>query len=145
MAKDPDARGRVRRGRIRAGAIVLLLITLQLLSLSSPIQEGAARLVDIVRLAAFCLLVLVLALRSTTAFSFFGRSPELDDELSRANRAAAAKTGYLAAMFGGVAALVASLFVSLSVLEILPLVLLLGAFAAAIRFARLEKRGEADG
>ena len=107
-------------------------------------QSQYARAVDIVRIAGFCALVVVLVLRSTTAFSLVGRNAELDDELSRANRAAAAQAGFLAAILGGVVALIASLFVALSATEVLPFVLMLGAFVAAVRFARLEKRGEAD-
>ena len=139
-----DVRGRRRRGTILAGAIFLGLIGLQAVSMGAPITPGAARAVDIVRMAGFCALVVVLVLRSTTAFSLVGRNAELDDELSRANRAAAAQAGLIAAMFGGVVALMASLFVALSVTDVLPLVLMLGAFVAAVRFARLEKRGEAE-
>ena len=139
-----DVRGRRWRGTILAGAIFLGLIGLQAVSMSAPITPGAARAVDIVRIAGFCALVVVLVLRSTTAFSLVGRNAELDDELSRANRAAAAQAGFLAAILGGVVALIASLFVALSAMEVLPLVLMLGAFVAAVRFARLEKRGEAD-
>jgi hypothetical protein len=129
---------------ILAGAIFLTLIGLQVVSMGDRITPGAARAVDIVRMAGFCLLVIVLVLRSTTAFNLFGRNVELDDELSRANRAAAAQAGFLAAIVGGVIALIASLFVALNVTDVLPPVLMLGAFVAAVRFARLEKRGEAD-
>ncbi|HOY78090.1 MAG TPA: hypothetical protein PLN33_09805 [Hyphomonadaceae bacterium] len=144
MVVGADVRGRRRRGTILAGAIFLALIGLQAVSMAAPITPGAARGVEIVRMAGFCGLVIVLVLRSTTAFSLMGRNAELDDELSRANRAAASQAGLIAAMVGGVVALMASLFVALSVSDVLPLVLMLGAFVAAVRFARLEKRGEAD-
>ena len=88
---NADVRSRRRRGTILAGAIFLGLIGLQAVSMSAPITPGAARGVEIVRMAGFCALVVVLALRSTTAFSLVGRNAELDDELSRANRAPIAR------------------------------------------------------
>lgn len=145
MAVDLDRRGRGRRRAILAGAIFLVLVALQAVSVAAPVEAGAARAVDIVRVAAFCVLALVLALRSTTAFSFMARTPGLDDELSRENRASAARAGYLATVAGSAAALMVSLFAPVSALEILPLVLMAGVFVAAVRFALLEGRGEADG
>ena len=144
MAVNPDVRSRRRRGTILAGAIFLGLIGLHAMSLGAPVTPGAVRGVEIVRMVGFCALVIVLTLRSTTAFSLVGRNAELDDELTRANRAAAAQAGLIAAMVGGVVALMASLFVALGVMDVLPVVLMLGAFVAAVRFAHLEKRGEAD-
>ncbi|MFT3725868.1 MAG: hypothetical protein QM773_20075 [Hyphomonadaceae bacterium] len=144
MVVSADVRGRRRRGVILAGAIFLGLLGLHVIGMGAPITPGAARAVEIVRMTGFCGLVIVLMLRSTTAFSLVGRNAELDDELTRANRAAAAQAGFIAAMIGGVIVLMASLFVPLSVMEVLPLVLMLGSFVAAVRFAWLEKRGEAD-
>ena len=142
---DQQAHTRAADDIFYVSAVLFLgLIGLHAMSLGAPVTPGAVRGVEIVRMVGFCALVIVLTLRSTTAFSLVGRNAELDDELTRANRAAAAQAGFLAAILGGVAALIASLFVALSATEVLPFVLMLGAFVAAVRFARLEKRGEAD-
>jgi uncharacterized membrane protein len=139
-----ERRQRRRRSGMTAGAIILVLVILQGLSMTLPIDPANMRAVTVVRLVAFGFLALVLALRSTTAFSIRGRDPRLDDELVRANRASAAKWGYLSVMIAGLAVWGVSVFAPLRVVDVAPLLLMVGAFVAAMVFVRLERRGETD-
>ena len=145
FSKDPEVRQRRRAGGLIGGAMMLMIVTTQVFAARAPIEVGHVRLIEIVRTSAFVLLVVVLALRSTTAFSLIGKDPTLDDELAQANRAAAARWGYWALILGGLAALVASFFVPLTALDVIPYMLMLGAFVPAMRFARAERRALKDG
>jgi hypothetical protein len=90
---------------------------------------------------AILLLALVVAVRSTTSFSLSARVPALDDELTRANRASAAGWGFWALFGALVAAFAASLVWPLRVTDIAPLVLVIGAAVAGLRFIVLERAG----
>lgn len=142
MAKLIDLASRRRRAILAGAAILLITIGGIYTSLDERGADAAMRAVDWVRLAAFLILALVLALRSTTSFSFLGRNPVLDDELTRANRASAARVGFWALMLGVIAAYVAAAFEPLNVREVAPLLVALGASAATLRFAILEGRGD---
>jgi hypothetical protein len=107
----------------------------------SEMTQGSARLVDVVRLVGFLALALLLSIRATTSFSLLGRNPVLDDELTRANRASAARAGYWAMIIGNAAALVGSMLTPISLVAVAPLLIAMGAAAAALRFAVLERRG----
>jgi hypothetical protein len=97
--------------------------------------------VDFARLAAIVLLAMVLSLRSTTAFSLIGRNTVLDDELTRANRASAARFGFWALLIGVLVCIAASFVEVFSFAAVGPLLLAVGAVSAALRFAALEGRG----
>ena len=135
---DPSQR---RRRTIMAAALMLAIFSFALINAVLP-HEGALRGVDIVRLSGFIALTLVLALRSTTNFTLLRRNPELDDELSRANRAAAAVLGFWVLLLATIAAFVGSFFISLTLTETAPPILGAGAVAAGMRFAFLEAKGE---
>ena len=135
---DPSKR---RRRTILAAALMLAIFSFAVINAVLP-HEGALRAVDIVRISGFIALALVLALRSTTNFTLLRRNPELDDELSRANRSAAAVLGFWVLLLATIAAFVGSLFVSITLTEAAPLILGAGAVAAGIRFAFLEAKGE---
>jgi hypothetical protein len=140
IVKDPELRQRRRSGGILAGAIILTTIVTQSFALNAPMLSGEIRAVDLVRTAGFALLVLVLAIRSTTAFTLMRRDPALDDELARANRANAARIGYWTFLVACLAAFAASLMIDLKLIEVMPFILMIGAFAPAIAFARAERR-----
>jgi hypothetical protein len=108
-------------------------------------HEGALRGVDIVRLSGLIALTLVLAIRSTTSFTLMRRNPELDDELSRANRSSAAVLGFWFLLLATIAAFVGSFFVPLTLRETAPMILGAGAVAAGMRFSFLEAKGESKG
>ncbi|PZO48332.1 MAG: hypothetical protein DCF16_16465 [Alphaproteobacteria bacterium] len=105
-------------------------------------RDGAWRFVDFVRVGAILFLALVLALRSTTAFSLWRRNRTLDDELTRANRAAAARWGFWALMLALLVAFIASFAVALRISDVVPLIFFAGAAAAGLRFVTLERRAE---
>lgn len=143
MAEDLEKLGVRRRRVILMGAIILLTIITGTMSAFNEATPGAWRTVDILRLCAFLFLSLVLGLRSTTAFSLFGRNAILDDELTRANRATAARTGFWALLLSAMACFIASMLgFEVSVAEALLAVIAAGAISAAIRFSFAERRGD---
>lgn len=142
IVKDPEVRQRRRSGGIFAGAIILTTVVTQNFALHEPLVAGELRLIDIVRTATFGLLVFVLATRSTTAFTLMRRDPLLDDELARANRMRAARIGYWAFLLACLGAFVASLFVELRAIEVLPYILMIGAFAPGVAFAQAERQAQ---
>lgn len=138
----PRSKPERRRRTLLAAASILIVIVGGVVTSSAVIETGHARAVDLVRTAGFIVLALVIALRSTTAFSLLKRDPTLDDELTRANRASASRAGFWAMMMGAWLALGAALYVPLTLLEVAPLLIAMGAAGAAIRFSVLEARGD---
>lgn len=132
-----------RRRRVLIMAVALLLVVGGgvITSLAHAADE-TPRLVEIARGLAFVFLALVVGLRATTGFTLLKRDPAMNDELTRANRASAARAGFWAMMIGAVAALVASMYTTLTLAEAAPLLLVVGAAGAAVRFVILEARGE---
>lgn len=139
MNSTERASGRRRRGMIAGAGILLISLAAASTAFDAPPSEW--RLVDFVRLAAIAFLAIILALRSTTAFSLVGRNTALDDELTRANRASAARFGFWALLLAVLASIAASLVEPFSFAAIGPLLLAFGAVVAALRFAVLEGRG----
>ncbi len=135
---DPAKR---RRRAIIAASVMLVVVAFAAVDAVLP-HRVALRAVDIVRITALIVLALVLALRSTSNFTFAKRNPELDDELTRANRASAAFIGFWAMLLAAVAAYVASFLLDLTLTEAAPMILGIGAVAAGARFAFLEASGE---
>ena len=132
-----------RRRRVLLAAVAMMIIIIGAVATSTAnIEIGHPRAVDLVRTVGFSVLALVIAIRSTTSFSFLKRDPTLDDELTRANRASAARVGFWALMLGVLAAFAGAFYTPLPLLAIAPLLLALGAGAASIRFAMLEARGD---
>ncbi len=140
LLKDPTIR---RRRAIVAGALVFVLIGLGSLQSMSHHDE-AWRLVDIIKIGSLMALAVVLSLRSTTGFRITPRDPALEDELTQANRANAAQTGFWAMIAATVLAFVAGLNSDLTLAETAPLILGVGAISAAARFVILERRGADD-
>lgn len=138
MSAEHDQRR--RRGVLIAFAVLLTTMSGAYTSFSTPSAEGL-RAVDLLRAGAFLMLAAVVAVRSTTSFSLVGRNAVLDDELTRANRAEAARAGFWALMIALVACFIGGYFVSLTLAQTAPLLIAVGASAAALRFARLEGRG----
>lgn len=140
---EADKRTTRRRRTILMGAIVLMTIIVAAMTAFSNATPGEWRNVDIVRVSAFLFLALVLGLRSTTAFSLVGRNAALDDELTRANRATAARVGFWALLLSAMACFIANMLgLEMSVAEALLAIIAAGAISAAIRFSMLERRGD---
>ena len=134
---DPEKTTTRRRRVLVAVAILLGLFAMAMTA--TPVET--LRSVDIVRTAGFIILALVIALRSTTAFSFVGRNAVLDDELTRANRASAARVGFWAMFLAAMVMLVVSFIETVTPMQIMPVLIGAGAVSAALRFAVLEGRG----
>lgn len=134
---DPEKTTTRRRRVLVAVAILLGLFAMAMTA--TPAET--LRNVDIVRTAGFMVLALVIALRSTTAFSFVGRNAVLDDELTRANRASAARVGFWAMLLAAMVMLVVSFIETVTPTQIIPVLIGAGAVSAALRFAVLEGRG----
>jgi protein-S-isoprenylcysteine O-methyltransferase Ste14 len=143
--KDASNRRVARRTRtLTAGGLFLMVIVFGAYQVFERLDGGQGRLVDLVRLAGITLLALVLSIRSTTSLSFLRRDPMLDDELTRENRLRAGRIGFWAMMLATIACGALSMFVAVTLMEALITILFAGAFAATLRFVRLERRG-ADG
>jgi hypothetical protein len=135
---DPEKTVTRRRRAVTAGAAVLLGVFATAMTVT---PADTLRNVDIVRTAGFVVLALVLAVRSTTAFSFAGRNAVLDDELTRANRASAARVGFWAMFLAALVMLAVSFFETVTPMQIIPVLIGAGAVSAALRFVVLEGRG----
>jgi hypothetical protein len=135
--RDPSER---RRRALMGAVFIMALAAIAAVDALAP-RAGDWRLIDGVRVGAILLLALVVAVRSTTSFSLSARVPALDDELTRANRASAAGWGFWALFGALVAAFAASLVWPLRVTDIAPLVLVIGAAVAGLRFIVLERAG----
>lgn len=120
---------------------MLLIIIAGALTVISETPPDGWRAVDIARISALVLLTLVLSIRATTAFSLIGRNPALDDELTRANRASAARVGYWAMIGAGLVCLVTSFIEPVTGTAVTVIILIAGAVSAALRFVALEGRG----
>lgn len=132
-----------RRRRVLFVSAIVLIVTLgAFVTSTAAISAGHPRGVDLVRTAGFAMLTLVIAVRATTSFTLLKRDSALDDELTRANRAGAAFAGFWAMIVGLWAALAAALFINVTVLEAAPVIIAMGAAAAAVRFSRLEALGD---
>jgi hypothetical protein len=140
MAQTRDPAERRRRAILAAVAIMVMVGAGVMTALAE--HAGALRSVDIVKVGMLIVLALVLGLRSTTSFTLTTRNPVLDDELTRANRASAARAGYWALMLGAALAFVCGVLTDIKVTEVAPLLLAMGAAGAGIRFAILEARGD---
>ncbi len=129
-----------RRRRAMIGSTMVMLI-IGSTAIQTTIEHGEPwRSVDYMKIGAILFLALLLALRSTTPFRLTPRNPALDDETARAHRASAAGWGFWLLMPALLAIFIASFFWPLDLREILPVIIVLGAAAAGIRFAFLEGR-----
>lgn len=136
--KPRDLGGRRRRA-ILASLVILLVIGAGVITAASE-HEGQLRSVDLVTIGALIVLTLILGLRATTNFTLVKRNPALDDELTRANRARAARAGYWALMIASALAFIGGVLTNTSLSEAAPLLLAVGAAGAGIRFVMLEAR-----
>lgn len=135
-----------RRSRVLyALAVVLLMVQGIVLRAMQQQQLHGFRLVDQVQITAFALFAFALMVAVLTGGRWARRHPVLNDELVRANRASALRLGYIAVMTALLALFVGSEFKLVETADYMPIVITLGAVIPAIRFALLERRGEAVG
>lgn len=133
---------RLARRRARILSVLGLFLIIQQSAYFTH-GDSAERLVDQVRIGAWTAMAALILLVLTTG-GFWLRSHEvramLDDEGTRANRAAALATGFVCAMLSAILLYVAQGAVELGAGEAIHLIVTAGLFSALIRFAMLERR-----
>jgi hypothetical protein len=141
IAEEAD---RLSRRRARMMPMLALIFIFQQASFFAQGSGGEAeRLVDHAKFGAWLLLSLVLlAALWTGGFWLRQRAVRalMDDELTRANRAAALSLGFLVAMLAGIALYILDQFEPMSSRMALHLVVTAGIAAALLRFGALERR-----
>lgn len=143
MAIGKQQTPEVRRRTLLVAVCLFLMMLAGAFTAFTDVAPGGWRGVDITRAAGFVLLAVVLSVRSTSSFSLIGRNEVLDDELTRANRASAARYGFWALMMGVLASFVANIWMPLSLAQVAPVLVGLGAATATLRFVVLERSGDA--
>jgi hypothetical protein len=146
MNKMSDVEQAERLGRRRARMLPVLAVfflTQQVAFFSNPPAERA---VDHVRIGAWVVMSAAILFALHTGGALF-RSPAvramLNDEPTRANRAAAMHWGFVAAMVAGIAVYVVQGAVQLTTREAIHLIVSAGLVAALMRFGMLERRAHA--
>jgi hypothetical protein len=141
LAEEAD---RLSRRRARMMPMLALFFIIQQSAFFAQGSGGSAeRAVDHVKFGAWLVLSLVLLAALWTG-GFWLRSREvrnlMDDELTRANRAAALSLGFLIAMLAGIALYVLDMVEPITSRMALHLVVTAGIAAALLRFGALERR-----
>jgi hypothetical protein len=133
-----------RLGRRRARLFPVLGLFLVIQQSAYFGHGDGQRLVDHVRIGAWVAMSAVVLFVLTTG-GFWFRSPEvramLDDEGTRANRAAALSTGFVCAMISAIVLYVMQGAWEFSTGEVIHLIVTAGLFSALLRFSLLERRG----
>lgn len=142
VVSRPRSKSERRRRVLIASAAVMVIAIGGFVTATANVEVGHPRNVDLVRIFGFAALTFVIALRATSGFTLLNPDPAMNDELTRANRASAARAGFWAMLIGAWMALGAALFVPITLLEIAPLLIAMGAAGAALRFSLLEARGD---
>lgn len=150
MADTSDIETADRLSRRRARALPVLaavFLTQQAAFITQQVEDGT-RTVDHVKNGAWLILSVVLLLALTTGGFWLRRKSVrdlLDDDVTRANRGAAMRTGFLATMMGGIALYLLALFEPLGGREATHLLVTIGLAAALLRFGVLERRAHRGG
>lgn len=138
---------RLTRRRARLWPVLaILFISQQAIYFSEPARAGGA--VDHVHIAAWMVLSIVLLLVLVTGGGWIYPKAVRDlanDEVTRAHRNTAFRSGFLAAMLGCVALYVIDLYEPMTGREAIHLVMTIGIGAALMRFGMLERRSQRDG
>jgi hypothetical protein len=139
-----------RLGRMRARmlpALALMFIVQQISFFTSRIEDPA-RLVDSVKIGAWLLMSITLLLMLTMDGAWLQRPSVralLYDEVTRAHRAAAARVGFIASMFGGVILYFLTFLEPVSGRDAIHMLVTVGIATALIRFGVLERRAHKGG
>lgn len=139
---------RLSRRRARMLPVLAVIFIAQQASYFSGRVEDGARSVDHVKIAAWLVLSTVLLLALTTGG--FWLQPRqmrrlLNDEVTRANRTEALRTGFIATMVGAIALYFLGMFEPVGGREAIHLLMTIGIAAALLRFGYLERRAHRDG
>jgi heme/copper-type cytochrome/quinol oxidase subunit 2 len=145
---DIEKADRLSRRRARMlPALAAIFIAQQASFFTAAIEEGG-RTVDHVKIGAWLILSIVLLLALTTGG--FWLQPRrvralLDDEVTRANRAEAVKTGFIATMLAAFAVYGLTMVEAVAAPEAIHLIVSIGIAAALLRFGFLERRAHRHG
>jgi hypothetical protein len=138
---NADLAERLARRRTRILPVLGLFMIIQQ---SAYFAHGdGTRLVDQVRLSAWVVTGVMILLVLTTGGFWFRKAEVrsmLNDEGTRANRAAALSTGFVCAMLSAMIIYVMRGAWEFNVGEVIHLIVTAGLFSALIRFALLERR-----
>lgn len=142
FASAEEAVEYLSRRRARALPAIVAMFALLQIDLSKQIAITGA--LDPERTISWLVLVIVLlvVLAGGGLEGLLHKSwrPFLNDELSRAHRLKAQAFGFWAVLAGGAALIIASIWVTISALQVLHGLASLGIAAAALRYAFLERR-----
>ncbi|HYG30391.1 MAG TPA: hypothetical protein VD887_09265 [Allosphingosinicella sp.] len=147
-ASDIETADRLSRRRARILPVFAIIFLSQQAAFISQQVEGGTRTVDHVKTGAWLILSIVLLLALTTGGFWLWRKSVrdlLDDDVTRANRGAAMRTGFLATMMGGIALYLIALFEPVGGREVAHLLVTIGLAAAVLRFGLLERRAHKGG
>ncbi|HEX8366758.1 MAG TPA: hypothetical protein VF603_15875 [Allosphingosinicella sp.] len=139
-----------RLGRMRARmlpALALMFIVQQISFFTSRIEDPA-RLVDSVKIGAWLVMSIALLLILTTDGAWLQRPSVralLNDEATRAHRAAAARVGFIASTLGGVCLYFISFLEPVGGRDAIHLLVTISLAAALLRFGFLERRAHRGG
>lgn len=140
---DVEHADRLGRQRARMLPFLAIIFLTQQASFFTARIEDPARAVDHVKIGAWLVLSVVLLLMLITGGAWIRRRSVralLDDEVTRANRTAAMRLGFITAMFGGVALYVVTLFEAVGGRDAIHIVMTIGISTALLRFGFLERR-----
>jgi hypothetical protein len=137
---------RLSRRRARMLPVLAIIFITQQAAYFSDRFEGAGaavRAVDHVKIGAWVILSVVLLLALTTG-GFWFKSREvralLDDEVTRAHRAAALQLGFIVTMIAAFAIYLLIQFEPMSARDSIHLLVTIGIATALVRFGMLERR-----
>ena len=144
---DVEMADRLSRRRARMLPVLAIIFLTQQAAYIADRFEGpsaAVRMVDHVKVGAWLLLSAVLLLCLVTGgfwFKSHGVRSLLDDEVTRANRTAAMRLGFITTMLAGFAVYFLNQFEPMSGRDAIHLLVTVGIATALLRFGFLERRG----
>lgn len=146
--KDVEYADRLSRKRARMLPLLAIIFVTQQASFFTARIEDPARLVDTVKVGAWLVLSVVLLLMLTVGGAWLQRPGVralLNDEVTRANRLAAIRVGFIASMAGGIALYFLTFLEQVTGRDAIHLLMTIGLGAALLRFGMLERRAHRDG
>ena len=145
-SSDAAKAERLSRRRARALPVFGIIFISQQATFFAGTGSGD-RMVDHVQISAWLVLSIVMLLALTTGGGWiYSRAVRelANDELTRAHRDSAFRTGFLASMAGAIALYALTMFEPLSAREAIHLIMTIGIAAALLRYGYLERRAMPD-
>ena len=146
--KDVEYADRLSRKRAKMLPILAVIFLTQQASFFASRFENGERLVDHVKIGAWLVLSVVLLLMLTTGGAWLQRRAVralLNDEVTRANRTAAMRVGFIASMSGGIFLYFLTFVDTVTGRDAIHLLTTIGIGAALLSFGMLERRAHRGG